>query len=303
MMYEYMEVVMIYSMTGFGRGEFSNDAFDITLEIKSVNNRYCDIIVKMPKKLNVFEDRIKNTIKGQLSRGRIDVYINLDEKSYDNYEVLANFDILDKYVNVYREIKSRYEIKDDVTLSMLTRIQEGIDVSYLERGEEEYWAAIEPALNTAIERILEMRRQEGQKLKEDINEKTEHIRVILGKIELMSPQILEAYRIKMQDRVSELLKELNAEIDEIRLANELAIYADKTNINEEIVRIYSHLAQINTILESSEPIGRKLDFLIQELNREVNTIGSKSPDIDISNLVIDLKSEIEQIREQIQNIE
>ncbi len=294
---------MIYSMTGFGRGEFSNDAFDITLEIKSVNNRYCDIIVKMPKKLNVFEDRIKNTIKGHLSRGRIDVYINLDEKSYDNYEVLANFDILDKYVNVYREIKSRYEIRDDVTLSMLTRIQEGIDVSYLERGEEEYWAAIEPALNTAIERILEMRRQEGQKLKEDINEKTEHIRVILGKIELMSPQILEAYRIKMQDRVSELLKELNAEIDEIRLANELAIYADKTNINEEIVRIYSHLAQINTILESSEPIGRKLDFLIQELNREVNTIGSKSPDIDISNLVIDLKSEIEQIREQIQNIE
>lgn len=298
-----MEVAMIYSMTGFGRGEFSNDAFDITLEIKSVNNRYCDIIVKMPKKLNVFEDRIKNTIKGQLSRGRIDVYINLDEKSYDNYEVLANFDILDKYVNVYREIKSRYEIKDDVTLSMLTRIQEGIDVSYLERGEEEYWAAIEPALNVALDRILEMRRQEGQKLKEDINEKTEHIRSILSKIELMTPQILEAYRVKMKDRVTELLKELNAEIDEVRLANELAIYADKTNINEEIVRIYSHLAQINTILESSEPIGRKLDFLIQELNREVNTIGSKSPDIDISNLVIDLKSEIEQIREQIQNIE
>ncbi|MBF4691665.1 YicC/YloC family endoribonuclease [Fusibacter ferrireducens] len=294
---------MIYSMTGFGRGEFSNDAFDITLEIKSVNNRYCDIIVKMPKKLNVFEDRIKNTIKGQLSRGRIDVYINLDEKSYDNYEVLANFDILDKYVNVYREIKSRYEIKDDVTLSMLTRIQEGIDVSYLERGEEEYWAAIEPALNTAIENILEMRRQEGQKLKEDIHEKTEHIRSILSKIEVMTPQILEAYRVKMRDRIAELLKELNAEIDEARLANELAIYADKTNINEEIVRIYSHLAQINTILESSEPIGRKLDFLIQELNREVNTIGSKSPDIDISNLVIDLKSEIEQIREQIQNIE
>lgn len=294
---------MIYSMTGFGRGEFSNEAFDITLEIKSVNNRYCDIIVKMPKKLNVFEDRIKNKIKEHLSRGRIDVYINLDEKSYDNYEVTANFDILDKYVNVYREIKNRYEIKDDVTLSMLTRIQEGIDVSYLERGEEEYWAAIEPALNIAVERILEMREQEGQKLKEDINEKTEHIRVILGKIEALSPQILEAYRLKTKDRVSELLKELNADIDEMRLANELAIYADKTNINEEIVRIHSHLGQINNILEASEPIGRKLDFLIQELNREVNTIGSKSPDIDISNLVIDLKSEIEQIREQIQNIE
>ena len=127
--------------------------------------------------------------------------------------------------------------------------------------------------------------------------------MILGKIEALSPQILEAYRLKTKDRVSELLKELNADIDEMRLANELAIYADKTNINEEIVRIHSHLGQINNILEASEPIGRKLDFLIQELNREVNTIGSKSPDIDISNLVIDLKSEIEQIREQIQNIE
>ncbi len=294
---------MIYSMTGFGRGEFSNDAFDITLEIKSVNNRYCDIIVKMPKKLNVFEDRIKSAIKEKLSRGRIDVYINLDEKSYDNYEVQANYDVLDKYVNVYREIKARYEISEPLTLGMVTRIQEGIDVSYLERGEEEYWEAIEPALQIAIDKIMTMRELEGKKLMEDIIEKTENIKRILSKIEELSPQILEAYRNKTKERISELLKEMNAEVDEVRLANELAIYADKTNINEEIVRIYSHLAQIHSILKAQEPIGRKLDFLIQELNREVNTIGSKSPDIDISNLVIELKSEIEQIREQIQNIE
>ncbi len=294
---------MVYSMTGFGRGEFSNEAFDVTLEIKSVNNRYCDIIIKMPKKLNVFEDRIKNRIKSKLSRGRIDVYINLEEKAYDNYEVLPNYEILDKYVNVYREIQKRYEIKDDVTLSLLTRVQDGIDVSYLERGEEEYWTAIEPALDMALSRIEQMRAQEGLQLKNDIHSKVISIKAALGEIELSAPRIVENYRIKTRERIASLLEELNAEIDEIRLANEIAIYADKTNINEEIVRIHSHLDQIDTILSADEPVGRKLDFLVQELNREINTIGSKSPDIDISNLVIGLKSDIEQIREQIQNIE
>lgn len=294
---------MVYSMTGFGRGEFSNEAFDVTLEIKSVNNRYCDIIIKMPKKLNVFEDRIKNRIKSKLSRGRIDVYINLEEKAYDNYEVLPNYEILDKYVNVYKEIQKRYEIKDDLTLSLLTRVQDGIDVSYMERGEEEYWGAIEPALDMALSRIEQMRAQEGLQLKNDIHSKVISIKAALGEIEVSAPRIVENYRIKTRERIASLLEELNAEIDEIRLANEIAIYADKTNINEEIVRIHSHLDQIETILSADEPVGRKLDFLVQELNREINTIGSKSPDIDISNLVIGLKSDIEQIREQIQNIE
>lgn len=294
---------MVYSMTGFGRGEFTNEAFDVTLEIKSVNNRYCDIIIKMPKKLNVFEDRIKNRIKSKLSRGRIDVYINLEEKAHDNYEVLPNYEILDKYVSVYREIQKRYEIKDELSLSLLTRIQEGIDVSYMERGEEEYWTAIEPALDMALTRIESMRAQEGLQLKNDIHTKVISIKAALREIELSAPRIAENYRMKTRERIASLLEDMNAEIDEIRLANEIAIYADKTNINEEIVRIHSHLDQIDTILIADEPVGRKLDFLVQELNREINTIGSKSPDIDISNLVIGLKSDIEQIREQIQNIE
>lgn len=294
---------MVYSMTGFGRGEFTNQAFDVTLEIKSVNNRYCDIIIKMPKKLNVFEDRIKNRIKSKLSRGRIDVYINLEEKAYDNYEVLPNYEILDKYVTVYREIQKRYDIKDELSLSMLTRIQEGIDVSYMERGEEEYWTAIEPALDMALTRIESMRAQEGLQLKNDIHTKVISIKAALAEIELSAPRIAENYRMKTRERIASLLEDMNAEIDEMRLANEIAIYADKTNINEEIVRIHSHLDQIDTILSADEPVGRKLDFLVQELNREINTIGSKSPDIDISNLVIGLKSDIEQIREQIQNIE
>lgn len=303
MMYRDMEVNMIYSMTGFGRGEFSNEAFDVTLEIKSVNNRYCDIIVKMPKKLNVFEDRIKNKIKSKLSRGRIDVYINLEEKAYDNYEVLPNFEILDKYVKTYQEIQSRYGLKEELSLSLLTRISEGINVSYLERGEDEFWQSIEPALDLAITRILEMRLQEGNQLKNDIFAKIDSIKSKLVQIEHYAPRIIEAYRVKTRERISELLLQMNAELDEMRLANEIALYADKTNINEEIVRIYSHLDQMQQILSLDEPVGRKLDFLVQELNREINTIGSKSPDIDVSNLVIDLKSDIEQIREQIQNIE
>ena len=294
---------MIYSMTGFGRGEFNNQAFDVTLEIKSVNNRYCDIIIKMPKKLNVFEDRIKNRIKTKLSRGRIDVYINLEEKAYDNYEVLPNFEILDKYVKVYKEIQTRYGIKEELSLSMLTRIQEGIDVSYLERGEEDYWNAIEPALDIALERIEAMRSLEGLQLKNDILSKLTNIKNTLSKIEVYAPRIVENYRIKTRERIADLLLDMNADLDEMRLANEIAMYADKTNVNEEIVRIYSHLDQIDSILSATEPVGRKLDFLVQELNREINTIGSKSPDIDVSNLVIDLKSDIEQIREQIQNIE
>lgn len=303
MMYRDMEVNMIYSMTGFGRGEFSNEAFDVTLEIKSVNNRYCDIIVKMPKKLNVFEDRIKNKIKTKLSRGRIDVYINLEEKAYDNYEVLPNFEILDKYVKTYQEIQQRYGLKEELSLSLLTRISEGINVSYLERGEDEFWMSIEPALEIAITKILEMRAQEGLQLKNDIFTKIDSIKTKLVQIERYAPKIIEAYRLKTRDRIAELLLQMNAEIDEMRLANEIALYADKTNINEEIVRIYSHLDQMHQILSLDEPVGRKLDFLVQELNREINTIGSKSPDIDVSNLVIDLKSDIEQIREQIQNIE
>ncbi|MGX8797909.1 YicC/YloC family endoribonuclease [Fusibacter sp. JL298sf-3] len=294
---------MIYSMTGFGRGQHSSEVFDVTVEIKTVNNRYCDVIVKMPKKLTVFEDRIKNKVKGKLSRGRVEIYINFEEKAFDNYEVVPNFDVLDKYVKAYSEIKRRYELESDIDLKMLARLQDGIDVSYLERGEEEYWEALEPALAEALDKLEAMRRHEGEKLKVDIVSKIASIQKILGEIEKLSPIILESYKNRVKERISDLLEALDTELDMYRLANEVAVYADKTNINEEVVRIHSHLAQLEHILSLEEPVGRKLDFLIQELNREVNTIGSKSPDYDISNYVIDLKSELEQIREQVQNVE
>jgi len=294
---------MIYSMTGFGRGELSTEVFDVTVELKSVNNRYCDILIKMPKKLNVFEDRVKNAIKSKVSRGRVDVYINIEEKSFDSYDVTANYEILDKYVDVYRAVINRYDIKDDIDIAMISKIQDGFFISHIDKDEEEFWRVIEPALEMALENLIRMRISEGEKLKSDVLTKVNNIRKILEEISRVVPQILEDYKQKMRDRVIEILDQTETELDEARLANELAIYADKTNINEEIVRIHSHLNQIDLIMDSNEPIGRKLDFLIQELNREVNTIGSKSPDLDISNRVIELKSEIEQIREQIQNLE
>ncbi|MBM7560530.1 YicC/YloC family endoribonuclease [Fusibacter tunisiensis] len=294
---------MIYSMTGFGRGEFSSGVFDVTVEMRAVNNRYCDIVVKMPKKLTVFEERIKSKVKSELSRGRVDVYINLEETSHDNYAVKANYEILDRFVEVYRSISERYDLKDDVSLALLSRVQDGIEVSYEDRDEAEFWNAIEPALTDALKHLMEMRSIEGQQLKIDVLQKIANIKENLEKLSEYAPLIVSTYRKKITDRIEELLSDMNAEIDASRIANEIAIFSDKTNINEEIVRIHSHLEQIERILETDVPVGRKLDFLIQELNREVNTIGSKSPDSEISTLVIELKSDLEQIREQIQNIE
>lgn len=294
---------MIYSMTGFGRGEFSSGVFDVTVEMRAVNNRYCDIVVKMPKKLTVFEERIKSKVKSELSRGRVDVYINLEETSHDNYAVKANYEILDRFVEVYRSISERYDLKDDVSLALLSRVQDGIEVSYEDRDEAEFWNAIEPALTDALKHLMEMRSIEGEQLKIDVLQKIANIKENLEKLSEYAPLIVSTYRKKITDRIEELLSDMNAEIDASRIANEIAIFSDKTNINEEIVRIHSHLEQIERILETDVPVGRKLDFLIQELNREVNTIGSKSPDSEISTLVIELKSDLEQIREQIQNIE
>jgi uncharacterized protein (TIGR00255 family) len=290
-------------MTGFGRGEFSSGVFDVTVEMRAVNNRYCDIVVKMPKKLTVFEERIKSKVKSELSRGRVDVYINLEETSHDNYAVKANYEILDRFVEVYRSISERYDLKDDVSLALLSRVQDGIEVSYEDRDEAEFWNAIEPALTDALKHLMEMRSIEGEQLKIDVLQKIANIKENLEKLSEYAPLIVSTYRKKITDRIEELLSDMNAEIDASRIANEIAIFSDKTNINEEIVRIHSHLEQIERILETDVPVGRKLDFLIQELNREVNTIGSKSPDSEISTLVIELKSDLEQIREQIQNIE
>lgn len=294
---------MTYSMTGYGRGEASSDRIKIVVEIKSVNHRYSEIVAKIPKKMNPFEERVKAMIKDQVQRGRIELYVNYEEQVGADYSILPNDAVLDQYYAALKHLKDRYELRDDVTLSLMSRHPEAFRVEYVEVDGEAIWTVLEKAAAAAIAQMVEMRKTEGAKLVVDILERISQMKSRLDKIESQSPQIVEAYRQKMRDRLTDLLGDMGIQIDEARIAHEIAIFADKTNVTEEIVRLKSHFDQIADIIDQGGAAGRKLDFLVQEMNREVNTIGSKSPDFEISNDVIELKSELEKIREQIQNIE
>jgi uncharacterized protein (TIGR00255 family) len=294
---------MTYSMTGYGRGEASSDRIKIVVEIKSVNHRYSEIVAKMPKKMNPFEERVKSMIKDQVQRGRIELYVNYEEQVGADYSILPNDAVLDQYYAALKHLKDRYALRDDVTLSLMSRHPEAFRVEYVEVDGEAIWSVLEKATAASIAQMVEMRKTEGAKLVVDILERIGQMKSRLEKIESQSPQIVEAYRQKMRDRLTDLLGDMGIQIDEARIAHEIAIFADKTNVTEEIVRLKSHFDQIADIIDQGGAAGRKLDFLVQEMNREVNTIGSKSPDFEISNDVIELKSELEKIREQIQNIE
>lgn len=293
---------MTYSMTGFGRGESENKQYKIVIEIKSVNHRYNDIIIKMPKKLNVLEEKMKAKIKNYVNRGRVEVFVNFEESEAENFVITPNYTVLDQYVSALEAIKDKYTVVDDMGVSLLARYPDALKVEFQEADEELIWTLMESALTGALENLKTMRQVEGVKLKEDTISRVNVIRGIVKEIEKLAPDIVATHKEKMLERIKDLL-DGTIEVDEQRIAMEIAVFSDKTNITEEIVRLESHFEQLVNILDESKPVGRKLDFLIQEMNREVNTIGSKSPDIDISNYVVDMKSEIEKIREQIQNIE
>lgn len=293
---------MVYSMTGYGRSEKENDLQKVLIEMKAVNHRYCDIVLKMPKKMAMFEERIKKIVKKHVKRGRVEIYMGFEEQKGEDFVVSPNFAVLDQYVEALKSIKDRYDISRDYDLNLLTRFQDTFSIEYKEVDEEAIWALIESALNEALESLVKMRTIEGEKLLVDINERISTIKAVIVELEKRAPEIVTIHKGKMKERISELLED-NIEIDEVRLTQEVAYFADKTNITEELVRLASHLEQLDGIFEEKQSIGRKLDFLLQEINREINTIGSKSPDVDISNFVIELKSEFEKIREQIQNIE
>lgn len=292
---------MIYSMTGYGREEFENESFKFVIELKTVNHKYCNIYTRLPNKLNSIEDKIKKYIKKSLKRGRIEININFYEKDDSFLEIKPNFAVLDEYHEALLSIKDRYKIKEEINLELLAKFKDAVDIAYKEIDEDEIWETLKIPLDQAIASVLEMRRQEGLKLKSDLLKSISNIKDILRNLEEISDDIVQVHKEKMYEKINELLD--NMEVDDERLEQEIAIYADKTDINEEIVRIKSHLDQFINIFEQERPLGKKLDFLAQELNREVNTIGSKSPDVDISNDVVDLKTEIGKIREQILNIE
>ncbi|EOD01307.1 YicC/YloC family endoribonuclease [Caldisalinibacter kiritimatiensis] len=293
---------MIRSMTGFGKGESKDSVRHFTVEVRSVNNRYNDIIIRMPKHLKYIEDRIKKLIKTKVSRGRVEVYINLEYIGDSDVTVKVDLNLAESYNKALKELCNHTGIKDNVTLSVLTKFPDIINTEKKEEDADEVWNCLKMALEEALDKMIAMRIKEGEELAKDISEKVVDIEDMVSFIEQRSPQVVNEYKEKLWNRIDELLED-KYEIDENRLANEVAIFADKSDINEEVVRLYSHMKQLIDTLKLNGPVGRKLDFLLQEANREVNTIGSKVGDVDIKKKVIEIKSELEKIREQVQNIE
>lgn len=292
---------MIKSMTGYGRGECEENNRRFVIELKSVNNRYLDINIRLPKHLISLEDNIRKYISSRVSRGKIDVFVSQEKFSDDDIKVVLDEQVASYYYNVYSELKKKFNLQEEITLSLLAKAPDVIIIEKNEDDVETVWDTMKKALDEALSVFIDMRTKEGLKLKQDILERCMIISEKVNLIEKRNPSIIDEYREKIKLRVSEFLKDV--EIDESRLLNEVAFFADKVNIDEEITRLKSHIEQLRLSLESDEAVGRKLDFLIQEMNRETNTIGSKANDLSIANLVIDIKSELEKIREQVQNIE
>jgi len=293
---------MPYSMTGIGRSEKLDTEHHIQVDLKSVNNRYNDIIIKMPWQLKPFEDSIRKIIKSRLKRGRIEVYIKVERATGSKTNIQLDMELAKAYYNSLIQIGDEFNLATDKALELIARFPDVVKQIEEEEKEEILFEKVKNVLLEAVEKLMEMRKIEGEELKNDIVKRSGLIMDMTDKIEEHVPKIVEEHKQKLQVRIKELLDGI-VPLDENKFANEVAYFADKTNITEEIVRMKSHLNQLDDILNASGGIGRKLDFLIQEMNREANTIGSKVSDIDVTNYVIEMKSEIEKIREQIQNLE
>lgn len=293
---------MTISMTGFGRAVTSEDnRFNFTVEIKSVNHRYLDLNIKMPRNLLSLENKIREAVKEKINRGKLDIFITQNLYEKDDVEVSFNEALGDSYFKSLEKIRERYKVNDDISVSLIARFPEVITLEKREVESEEIWKVLRKPLNEAIDVLLKMRSDEGEKLSQDIISKCDIIKRFVDDIEVRAPLVIDDYKNKLNSRLKELIE--NSSIDEGRIAAEVAIFADKASIDEEIVRLNSHIIQLKENLKKEEPVGRKLDFIVQEMNREANTISSKANDLEIVNLSINIKNYIEKIREQIQNIE
>lgn len=293
---------MAISMTGFGRGEVKNDNYQFLVECKTINHRYCDINMRLPRKINCLEDKARNLIKDFIKRGRVDLYVKLDLIGSDDVNLKFDDNLASQYINILKTIRDKYELTDDISVMNVAKFPDIVKTEEKEEDEDEMWAMFKEALEIALDKLVEMRVAEGKKLEEDTLKRCDILSDYINQIEKLSDTVVEDYRDKLNTRIKELLENPN-EIDENRMAQEVAIYADKSSITEEIVRFNSHINQLKNTVVKDDSVGRKMDFLIQEMNREINTMGSKSSDINITNLVVEVKSELEKIREQIQNIE
>ncbi|MCB7305429.1 YicC family protein [Bariatricus massiliensis] len=292
---------MIKSMTGFGRCEVSEAERKFTVEMKGVNHRYLDVNIRMPKKLNFFETSIRSLLKKYVQRGKVDIFITYEDMSESQVSLKYNQTLATEYIEYFKRMRDEFSLDNDMRVSTLARCPEVLTMEEQVVDEEELWSGLKKALEGACTQFVETREAEGENLKKDIIAKLDGMLESVSYIEERSPQIISEYRSKLEAKVKELLSD--TQLDEGRIAAEVVIFADKICTDEEIVRLKSHIKHMKETFASEEGIGRKLDFIAQEMNREANTILSKANDMEVSNHAIDLKTEIEKVREQIQNIE
>ena len=292
---------MLRSMTGYGRGEATVDGCRIVFEIKSVNHKYFEFNSRISRGYLFLEDRLKAYVQSKISRGKVDVFLQIEPLEEADVQVLVNHALASGYLSALRELKERYQLPDEPTLALMSRYSDVFSVHKEPADEDAVWNAVRQVADMAIASFLKMREAEGTRLQEDILEKAAEVITLVDQIEQITPETVESYRERLQGKIQELLQDNR--FDEQRLLTEVAIFADKVAVDEETVRLRSHFQQLRKLVDSQGPVGRKIDFLVQEMNREANTIGSKSVNSQIAYLVVDIKALIEKIREQVQNVE
>lgn len=292
---------MIKSMTGFGRAQETVDGMTVTVELKSVNHRYFEFTAKVPRTYGFLEEKLKSFLNARVSRGKMECYVSIENLEESDMEVVVNPSLAKGYVDALRTLSETFGLKEDYSAISIAKFPDVLTLRKAPADEEKIWNAVQKVTELAVERFVTMRETEGEKLRADILSKADTILEHVAFVESRSPQTVREYHEKLRQRMAELLE--NTQVDEQRLLTEAAIFADKVAVDEETVRLRSHISQLREFLNADEPIGRKLDFLVQEMNRESNTIGSKAQDVEIAKRVIAIKAEVEKIREQVQNIE
>lgn len=292
---------MVKSMTGYGRAVETINGREFTVELRSVNNRYLDCTVKLPRSLSFAEDKLKQAVKASISRGKVDVFVSVRAEGVQDTQVTLNRPMVEGYLAAMRQMVCDYSVHDDISVSALARMPEVFTVERAQVDEEQLLLDLMQAADKALDSYDAMRTAEGQALEQDLRSRGQTILALVEQVEAGSGQTVADYRTRLENKLREVLA--NTAIDESRILTEAAIFADKVAVDEETVRLRSHLEQMNTMLETGGPIGRKLDFLLQEMNREANTIGSKCSDVRLARVVVEIKAELEKIREQTQNIE
>ena len=292
---------MLKSMTGYGRREVVTDGKKILVEIKSVNHRYADYNIKVQRHLGYMEDKIRKHVSESITRGKVDIYLNVENYETADKQITLNKPMAENYINVLKQLRDEFGLRDDISVTNVARNPDIFLTERIEEDEEQLWNTVKTVLDEALSDFVSMREREGERIERDLCERIEYMRTLVTGIDERSPQTVKEYSDRLYEKIKDVLD--GREIDEARILTEVAIYADKVAVNEETVRLVSHFSEFDNIINCGEPAGRKLDFLIQEINREVNTIGSKASDIEIAKTVVTLKGEIEKLREQIQNIE